>query len=204
MEGDNPFAAPTGYQDEPAPTAYEQQPAISAAGAAPIDIVGPGGLSIEQAEKAQTIISIASVSAGEAVAALQAHGWSVEAAAGALLQGVDSRKRKQVTSFDPTPAVNSRAKAKKKPKLKLTTAAAAPAPKAKPAAKPRPAKKSPPTKASKDSGAAAGSAADEVDDGSKEVLDDKSGIVGELKVPLARVRRSKYTSNPPLPVSGIF
>lgn len=192
MEGDSAFAgaAPAADQDEPAPTAYEQEPAQGARAEAES---AAAGLTIEQAEKAQTIMSIASVSAGEAVAALQAYGWSVGVAAGTLLQGADSRKRKQPTSFDPTPAVASRAKPKKKPKLKLSApAAAAPKPKpaAKPAAapKPKPAKNSPPTKAPKDSSAAAaGSSA--ADDGDY-VVDDKSGIVAELKVPLARVRRT--------------
>ena len=92
-----------GHNEAPSSTKTKQNKkkpvAAAAAAAAAAAVVGTqradveaaaAGLSIEQAEKAQTIMSIASFSAGEAVAVLQAHGWSVEVAAAALAAPSDA------------------------------------------------------------------------------------------------------------------
>ena len=165
------------------------------------------------------MVALASVSPADAVVALEAHEWVVDAAAKSLLQDPTSRKRKAPPSFDPTPQASTRAKPKKKSSKTKGKAQAKPkaqpkaaAPK-KPAVKPSASTPSPRAGASSNGGSSQG---DNDSDASGRDLDEKSHAAGEvpqapacpepqqrggcakpacprlaqLKVPLARVRRA--------------
>lgn len=136
-------------------------------------------MSAEHAKKVQAIVGLTSVQPEDAIAVLEAHGWSVEASAQSLLQVLNSRKRKPPPSFDPTPQETKRAKPKKRAKQQPKSAASK---------NPRllaknPSKKSSASKsASKPSDSIARrTPADSDQDASSTETDEKSQLAGEVR-----------------------